>query len=118
MNNSVHRSGDRSSTSDTSNPIRLWTPSPPASARRRLLVLKLDHLGDFIIAMPAMQALRDHFPNDEITLVCGSWNRSLAESTGLFDAIVVYDFFPPSSSRWEDASEPSIDKFLTITRGE
>ncbi|HXP74401.1 MAG TPA: hypothetical protein VN823_09655, partial [Stellaceae bacterium] len=97
--------------------VRLWTPFHIATSRRRLLVLKLDHLGDFIIAVPAMRALRDHFPGDEITLVCGSWNKSLAESTGLFDTIVGYDFFPPNGSQRIGVTQPH-SEFLTGTRGE
>src|SRR5205085_2815895 len=38
---------------------------------RRLLVMKLDHYGDFLIGLPALQKLRGAFRADHITLVCG-----------------------------------------------
>jgi ADP-heptose:LPS heptosyltransferase len=80
--------------------------------------LKLDHLGDFIIALPAMQTLRDRFPHDDITLVCGSWNQGIAERTGLFDTNLAYDFFPPDSSRSDSAHLHSLSDFRSLTHGE
>jgi ADP-heptose:LPS heptosyltransferase len=64
----------------------------PAGSRR-ILVLKLDHLGDFIIGMPAMRTLRALFAGDHITLICGSWNLAAARESGLADEIVAYDYF-------------------------
>ncbi len=72
----------------------------PAGSRR-ILVLKLDHLGDFIIGRPALHALREAFPSDSIRLVCGRWNRATAEASGLFDDVRAYDFFPEQTSRWD-----------------
>lgn len=64
----------------------------------RLIVLKLDHRGDFLMALPAFHILRESFPNAEITLVCGSWNRQEAEGLGLFARVVPFDFFPEDAS--------------------
>src|SRR5215471_9779636 len=52
---------------------------------RRLLVLKLDHYGDFLIGLPALKKLRRAFPTDHITLVCGSWNVALAKELQVAD---------------------------------
>src|SRR5579859_4664545 len=90
-----------SATSGTAAPARREDGSPhlrvartPRSSggRLRLLVLKLDHLGDFILALPALRKLRAEFPRDEVTLVCGSWNTKLAESVGIFDHVLAHDF--------------------------
>jgi ADP-heptose:LPS heptosyltransferase len=64
----------------------------PAGSRR-ILVLKLDHLGDFIIGVPAMRTLRALFADDHITLICGSWNLAAARDAGLADEVVAYDYF-------------------------
>ena len=66
--------------------------------RRRILVLKLDHLGDFIMGLPALEDLRTAFPTAEITLVVGSWNLELAQSSGLADRVTGFDVFPRNSS--------------------
>jgi len=58
-----------------------------------ILLVKVDQIGDFFLALPAFAKLRRYFPQARITLVCGSWNRAMAEKTGLFDEIRVLDFF-------------------------
>jgi ADP-heptose:LPS heptosyltransferase len=64
----------------------------PAGSRR-ILVLKLDHLGDFIIGVPAMRTLRELFADDHVTLICGSWNLAAARDSGVADEVVAYDYF-------------------------
>jgi len=63
-------------------------------ASLRIVVLKLDHLGDFILGLPAMERLRRLFPRAHITLVCGAWNLAAARGLGLFDAVVEFGAFP------------------------
>jgi ADP-heptose:LPS heptosyltransferase len=67
---------------------------------RRILVLKLDHIGDFILGMPAMRRIREGFPDAHITLVCATWNRGWAEQVGWFDRIVCFDFFSSLNRNW------------------
>jgi glycosyltransferase involved in cell wall biosynthesis/ADP-heptose:LPS heptosyltransferase len=64
----------------------------------RILVIKLDHLGDLILAVPALSKLRARYPYAAIDIIVGSWNVSLAEELGFFSRIVPYDFFRRSSS--------------------
>src|SRR5258708_1299828 len=64
----------------------------PAGSRR-ILGLKLDHLGDFIIGVPRMRTLRALFADDHIALICGSWNLPAAREAGLADEVVGYDYF-------------------------
>lgn len=89
------------------------SPAPPGRTRverrrpvpaRHILVLKLDHLGDFIMGIPAMERLRGHFPKARITLVCGSWNVASADALGLFDCVLALDAFPlhASDGTWPD----------------
>jgi len=65
----------------------------------RILVLKLDHRGDFLIAGPAMTELRRHFPQSRITLACGPWNLSAARELEVFDEIVGFEFFSETGPR-------------------
>ena len=88
-----------------------------ASARRRIIVTKLDHLGDFLMALPALEKLRRAFPDDHITLVCGPWNVDFARATGLVDEIRVYRFFPEDASRWNGEPIEGTDAFRRVTRG-
>lgn len=71
---------------------------------RSILVLKLDHIGDFILSLDAQLHLRRSFPNATIDLVCGPWNVELAEATGIFDSIYDVAAFDPRA----DGSHPSL----------
>ena len=63
-----------------------------------ILALKLDHRGDYLMAQPALSQLRAHFPDARITFVCGTWNRDLAEASGVFDEVIPFDFFAEDAS--------------------
>ena len=77
-------------------PIRVITPD--RGAIKRIVILKLDHRGDFLLATEAFQILRETYRAAHITLVCGAWNVAGAESSGFFDKVVAFDFFPEDSS--------------------
>ena len=61
------------------------------------LILKLDHIGDFLLAFDAFDALRKGFPQTQLTLLCAPWNAALASSLGMFDRIETLDFFAPTA---------------------
>jgi len=72
----------------------------------RIIVLKLDHIGDMILGMRAMHHLREAFAGAHITLICASWNRNLAEQTRMFDDIHCFDFFPALHRDWTAPDQP------------
>ncbi len=77
-------------------PIRVVAPDPKSV--NRVIVLKLDHRGDFLMAEEAFKVLRRAFETAKFTLVCGSWNVTDAKETGVFDEVVPFDFFPEDNS--------------------
>jgi hypothetical protein len=85
-------------------PVDLFEPDHTRieQARRfatgRILALKLDHLGDFLLGVPALERLRATFPTSEITLVVASWNEDLARSLDVADRLLVFDAYPRNSS--------------------
>lgn len=54
---------------------------------RRILVIKLGALGDFIMAQPAFNALRTHHAQDELSLLTIPGLQELAARSGLFDRV-------------------------------
>lgn len=64
----------------------------------KILALKLDHLGDFVLGIAALERLRTAFPTAEITLVVGSWNAALARELGVADRVVVFNAYPRNSA--------------------
>ncbi|CAB4242794.1 protein of unknown function [Methylacidimicrobium sp. AP8] len=85
-------------------------------AIRRILVLQLDHIGDFIYRLPAHDLLRRSWPEAEITLLCGPWNVPLAERTGCFQQIIPFEFFPERSGEWRGVSNLEAERVAAIAR--
>ena len=79
---------------------------------KRLLIMKLDHLGDFIMAVPALKRARRYFPDAGIDLVVGSWNVDLASDMHLADRVIGFDAFHRNSSE----VEPNVDATLGLFR--
>jgi len=55
--------------------------------RPRILVIKLGALGDFLMALGPMQAIRRHHPDAELVLLTRPAYRALGVATGLFQEI-------------------------------
>ncbi|MBA2303978.1 MAG: glycosyltransferase family 9 protein, partial [Acidobacteria bacterium] len=53
--------------------------TPPASPAR-ILLLRLERIGDLLMALPAIADVRAAAPDAEIDLVVGSWNEQIARS--------------------------------------
>lgn len=59
---------------------------------RRVCVVKGDHVGDLVVALPAVARLREHFAEARFTLVCSPLTAALARGLGLFDEVVEAGF--------------------------
>lgn len=57
----------------------------------KLLVVKLAGLGDLLTAFPAMEALRDRFPDAEITALVTPRSAPLLDGSGLADRVLTLD---------------------------
>jgi ADP-heptose:LPS heptosyltransferase len=86
--------------------------------RPRILLLKLDHIGDMVLAMRAMLRIRKAWTDAHITLVCGPWNVELARQLGLFDRIIAYRFFPEASPDAQAAVTDRHSAFAALDLGE
>jgi len=60
-----------------------------APARRKILVIKLSALGDFVQALGPVAAIRRHHAADEITLLTTHAFAGLAQQSGFFDKIAI-----------------------------
>src|SRR5215472_19309180 len=98
-------------------PIALYHFAFEGRRGRRLLVLKLDHYGDFLIGLPAMKRLREAFAGDHITLLCGSWNVELARRLGIADEVRTYNFFPENGALWTGEAHEGLDRFREACSG-
>jgi ADP-heptose:LPS heptosyltransferase len=64
----------------------------------RILAIKIDHLGDFLLAIPALAKLRAKYPHAILDVVVGSWNVGIAKQLGFFENVHCFDFFKRKSS--------------------
>ena len=72
--------------------------------RKKILLIKLDHMGDFVLSIPAITKIRARYPYASIDVVVGSWNEEIAASLKIFDNIHTFDYFKKKSSDF-----PSMD---------
>ena len=79
-------------------PVRLVAPrrihpaeAGAAAGPRRILILRLERIGDLLMARPALAAVRHLAPGARIDLVVGSWNEALARVIGDVDRVRVLD---------------------------
>jgi ADP-heptose:LPS heptosyltransferase len=57
--------------------------------RDRVLVIKHGALGDFLLSLGPMQAIRAHHPDAVLTLLTREAYRGLGEASGLFDQVLI-----------------------------
>jgi ADP-heptose:LPS heptosyltransferase len=65
--------------------------APAAHPYKRLLVIQFGQLGDTVLSLPALDLLRDQYPNAELTLGCGMPAHELLDLWGRADKIVPLD---------------------------
>lgn len=60
--------------------------------RPNILILKLDHIGDFFLSLPAVEIIKSAWPEGHLTVICSPTNAGLARSCGLFDEVKEYKY--------------------------
>jgi ADP-heptose:LPS heptosyltransferase/GT2 family glycosyltransferase len=66
---------------------------PLPATVRRILAVKLDHIGDFLTALPALRSLQRRFPNAAIDLLAPAATGELARQAPEIRDIVAFEFF-------------------------
>jgi len=80
-------------------------------AVRRILLVKPDHLGDMLLAFPAMWKIRSRFPGARIAILGDPAFHSFAVSQGLADCVI------PFVSPWIEKGRPSnLLKAISVLR--
>lgn len=68
---------------------QMQVSQPEQISPERILVIKLSALGDFLLALPAMAAIRRAHPNAHITLLTTKLFVDMATRSGYFDAVMI-----------------------------
>ncbi|MDQ7007157.1 MAG: glycosyltransferase family 9 protein [Acidobacteriota bacterium] len=76
----------------------LWPRSAPSPGGgdepRRVLVIRPGGIGDAVLFIPMLEALRQSWPGAELELLLERRNLGVIQPTGLADRIFLYDRFP------------------------
>lgn len=72
-------------------PTRLLPRRPPQGPPQRILLLRLERIGDLLMTMAALEAVRERAPAATIHLVVGSWNAAVADLLPWVDSYETLD---------------------------
>jgi ADP-heptose:LPS heptosyltransferase/GT2 family glycosyltransferase len=70
-----------------------------ASDVKRILVVKLDHIGDFVVSIPAFNRLKERFPAAEITALVAGSSIPLSRRCPSIDRVIEFAFFHKQSGK-------------------
>ncbi len=94
-------------------PTRVIVVGRPLIAResvRRILVQKLDHIGDFITGLPAMRRLKARFPQAEIYVLAPAASAIVARLEPAIAQVIEFSFFHAQSQNGKlDIAEEAFD---------
>ncbi len=88
-------------------------PLIEAASVRSILVVKLDHIGDFITALPAIRRLKLEFPGSRITALVAPASAAIASVEPAIDECIPFEFFHARSELGE--KELSEDDLAALT---
>ncbi len=82
-------------------PVRIVRSGHPlfdAGEIQRILVVKVDHIGDFVTALPAIRRLKSHFPDAEISVLAAPAAVAFADLEPAITEILPFEFFHARSA--------------------
>jgi lipopolysaccharide heptosyltransferase II len=85
--------------------------SGTAGSIRRILLLRLERIGDLVMTLPAIRDVRALAPEAQIDLVVGSWNAPLARTIPGIDRVETLD------ASWLAREGQGLDTFRLIREG-
>jgi O-antigen biosynthesis protein len=65
---------------------------------RKILIVKLDHIGDCVVALPAIRRLQHHFPTAKLSVLTGRASRAVWALEPAIDEVIEFDFFHARSA--------------------
>ena len=56
---------------------------------KKILIFRLDGLGDVVLSTAALKEIRNGFPGARITLVVGAWSKDIVKCIHFYDRLIV-----------------------------
>jgi len=57
----------------------------------RILIIKIDHIGDVVTSLPSVYSIRKRFPDAVITFLTGEWSKDLLKNNRYINNIEIYN---------------------------
>ena len=73
--------------------LRRWFRQYDPRDIKKILILRMDGLGDLVISTAALREIRKGFPEAEITLAISPWSQGIAPCIPFHDHLIVHDSF-------------------------
>lgn len=73
-------------------PVKLFQKAPPSNPAK-ILVVRLDHIGDFVCTTPVFRNLKRKFPDAKITVLVNSASKELAYRDPDIDKVITFSPF-------------------------
>ena len=70
---------------------------------KKVLVVRMDHIGDLVLSLPSLATIRKLYPNAEVTLLVGKWTEELARLIDVVDKVLA--FSPSWFSKGNDRND-------------
>lgn len=58
---------------------------------KKILLIRLDHIGDVLLTTPAIRGIRKRYPKAHISCMAGSWSRDILIDNPDIDELILYD---------------------------
>lgn len=82
-------------------PVEVVCSGHPVLSResiRRILIVKLDHIGDCVASLPAIRRLKRHFPAARLTVLTSCASKAVWVLETAVDELIEFEFFHPRSA--------------------
>ncbi|MCX7981282.1 MAG: lipopolysaccharide heptosyltransferase II [Syntrophales bacterium] len=73
-------------------PLTVWGKKTlPISKIKKILIRGTNWIGDAVMTLPALKALRDNFPQGHLTVLAKPWVKEIYLLSHLIDEVILYD---------------------------
>ena len=70
-------------------PVKIFKKPPPADSKN-ILVVRLDHIGDFVCTTPLFKNIKNRFPDSKITVLVNSASKDLAFRNPYVNKVITF----------------------------
>jgi len=72
---------------------QVGSPTLSPAGLNKIIIVKLDHIGDVVLSIPALRKIRQLLPDAQIDILCGPWAKELLERLPEIDKVFTHEFF-------------------------